>query len=283
MAIRLRNLFEQELASSKNLWLLGSTARPLLYLFLGILLVSSAVAHCGLRLAGIKKDWRESGYEDTFVAILVALGTLNQSWSIEFCWCEHLWSVIFIYLAGELEFTKSWFTQSQTFGVGFASPNQRYVMTSWGDCWQVSPKESAHLPLRRTAYADLLAASPSWGHCSHWTLPWKRWWPLVAKNIEIIWNHTLSETMLTFKPFLLNLYSKVDFSCQCTAKTRSSLKFCERKVLLAKMSVSASRNLYRTTRKVYGFHDLVSVMRQFTSGRGLIFWWPFLVSFVCQN
>lgn len=79
MAIRLRNLFEQELASSKNLWLLGSTARPLLYLFLGILLVSSAVAHCGLRLAGIKKDWRESGYEDTFVAILVALGTLNQS------------------------------------------------------------------------------------------------------------------------------------------------------------------------------------------------------------
>lgn len=79
MAIRLRNLFEQELASSKNLWLLGSTARPLFYLFLGILLVSSAVAHCGLRLAGIKKDWRESGYEDTFVAMLVALGTLNQS------------------------------------------------------------------------------------------------------------------------------------------------------------------------------------------------------------
>ena len=145
------------------------------------------------------------------------------------------------------------------------------------------PKGKRQSVSPRTAYADLLAASPSWGHCSHWTLPWKRWWPLVAKNIEIIWNHTLSETMLTFKPFLLNLYSKVDFSCQCTAKTRSSLKFCERKVLLAKMSVSASRNLYRTTRKVSGFHDLVSVMRQFTSGRGLIFWWPFLVSFVCQN
>lgn len=79
MAIRLRNLLEQELATSKNLWLLGSTARPLLYLFLGILLVSSAVAHCGPRLAGIKKDWRDSGYEDAFVAILVALGTLNPS------------------------------------------------------------------------------------------------------------------------------------------------------------------------------------------------------------
>ena len=54
----------------------GSSARLLdLYfvcLFLGFPLVCSAVAHCGPRLAGIKKDWRESGCEDAFVAILVA-------------------------------------------------------------------------------------------------------------------------------------------------------------------------------------------------------------------
>lgn len=130
MAIRLRNLFEQELASSKNLWLLGSTARPLFYLFLGILLVSSAVAHCGLRLAGIKKDWRESGYEDTFVAMLVALGTLNQSWSIEFCWCEHLWSVICIYLAWELKFTKS------------CSPNRKHL--GWGLLRQIEGMSWRH-------------------------------------------------------------------------------------------------------------------------------------------
>lgn len=83
MATRLRNLFEQELASTKNLWFLGSTARPLLCLFISWF-PACLFSGCSLRS---KVGWHQEGLAwervwGCFCRNTSSIGTLNQSWSI---------------------------------------------------------------------------------------------------------------------------------------------------------------------------------------------------------